>query len=108
MYRILYKFQTIFKNGTAVNTNTFKKESKESNFMIQQTEHATFERHSEESVFPTFGRDLKKTLVLQHSALFTTDYTLIYSCGQKVNFKEGFSVKIIVSTIVGVSCLSYE
>lgn len=55
MYRILYKFQTIFKNRTAVNTNIFKKESNESNFMILQTEHATFERHSEESVFPTFG-----------------------------------------------------
>lgn len=57
--------------------------------------------------FQLLERDLDlKKLVLQHSALFTTDYTLIYSYGEKINFKEGFSVKIIVCTTVGVSCLS--
>lgn len=111
MYRILYKLQTIFKNRTAVNTNIFKKESKESNYdLANRTCYIwkTFWR----VCFSNFWREI---LIKKKQTGFTTQcpvYNRLYSHLQlrkkKIGFQEGFFVKTIVCTIVGVSCLSYK
>lgn len=109
MYRILYKLQTIFKNRTAVNTNIFKKESKESNYdLANRTCYIwkTFWR----VCFSNFWREIliKKNWFFNTVPCLQQIILSSTAAEKKIGFKEGFSVKTIVCTIVGVSCLSYE